>query len=92
MRRALLDLTSDWLKKHWRTSLGIPDICPTSDDGVSISWERGAIEHSLDVHSNGSGMEWCWYNPRTLQIVETELPMDGQGWDTLQADLDKSVA
>lgn len=88
---ALLDLTADWLKKHWHPSLGIPDICPTSDGGVSISWERGAIEHSLDVRSDGSGMEWCRYDPRTLQTVETELPMNGQGWDTLQAGLDKSA-
>ena len=89
---ALLDLTADWLKKHWRTSLGIPNICPTSDGGVSISWERGAIEHSLDVRPDGSGMEWCRYDPRTLQTVETELTMNRQGWDTLQAGLDKSAA
>ncbi|MXZ23252.1 MAG: hypothetical protein F4Y80_00040 [Caldilineaceae bacterium SB0665_bin_21] len=89
---ALLDLTADWLGKHWHASLGIPDICPTSDGGVSISWERGVIEHSLDVRPDGSGMEWCRYDPRTLQTVETELTMNGQGWDTLQADLDKSAA
>ncbi|MCY3661018.1 MAG: hypothetical protein OXG36_18595 [Caldilineaceae bacterium] len=89
---ALLDLTADWLGKHWRTSLGIPDICPASDGGVSISWKWGAIEHSLDVRSDGSGMEWCRYDPLTLQTVETKLSMNRRGWDTLQAGLEQSVA
>ena len=89
---ALIDLAADWLKKHWRASLGTPNICPTSDGGVSISWEWGAIEHSLDVHADGSGMEWCQYNPRTLQTIETELPMNKRGWDAIQAGLENSAA
>ena len=88
----LLDLAADWLEKHWRASLGMPDICPTFDGGVSISWERDAIEHSLDVRSDGSSMEWCRYDPRTLQTVETELPMNRPGWDTIQAGLEPSAA
>ena len=88
----LLDLVADWLEKHWRASLGMPDIYPTSDGGVSISWEWGAIEHSLDVRSDGAGMEWCRYDPRTLQTVETALPMNRQGWDTIQAGLEPSAA
>ena len=47
------------------------------------SWEWGAIEHSIDVRSDGANMEWCQYNPRTLQTIETKLPMDRQGWDTI---------
>ena len=87
----LIDLAADWLEKHWRASLGTPNICPTSDGGVSISWEWGAIEHSLDVHADGSGMEWCQYNPHTLQTVEIELPMNKQGWDAIQAGFKNSA-
>ena len=71
--------------------LGTPDICPTADGGVSISWEWGAVEHSIDVRSDGANMEWCQYNPRTLQTIETKLPMDGQGWDTILAGLNKTA-
>ena len=69
--------------------MGTPDICPTAVGGVSISWEWGAIEHSIDVRSDGANMEWCQYNPRTLQTIETELRMDRQGWDTILAGLNK---
>ena len=85
----IIDRTAAWLTEHWRAELGTPDICPTADGGVSISWEWGAVEHSIDVRSDGANMEWCQYNPRTLQTVETELPMDRQGWDTILAGLNK---
>ena len=83
----VVDRTAVWLTEHWRAELGTPDICPTADGGVSISWEWGAVEHSIDVRSDGANMEWCQYNPRTLQTIETELPMDRQGWDTILAGL-----
>jgi hypothetical protein len=34
-------------------------------------------------------MEWCQYNPRTLQTIETELQLDRQGWDTILAGLNQ---
>ena len=85
----VVDRTAVWLTEHWRAELGTPDICPTAGGGVSISWEWGAVEHSIDVRSDGANMEWCQYNPRTLQTIETELPMDRQGWDTILAGLNK---
>ena len=83
----VVDRTAAWLAEHWRAELGNPDICSTTDGGVSISWEWGTIEHSIDVRSDGANVEWCQYNPRTLQTIETELPMDRQGWDTILAGL-----
>ena len=83
----LVDRAAAWLAKHWRADLGIPDICPTADGGVSISWEWAAIEHSIDVRADGANMEWCQYNPDTLKTVETELPMDQQGWVAILAGL-----
>ena len=85
----IVDRTADWLAKHWRADLGTPDICPTAAGGVSISWEWEAIEHSIDVRADGASMEWCQYNPNTLQTVETELSMDKQGWSTVLAGLNK---
>ena len=87
----VVDRTAAWLTEHWRAELGTPDICPTADGGVSISWKWGTIEHSIDVRSDGANMEWCQHNPRTLQAVETELRMDRQGWDTILAGLNKPV-
>ena len=83
----VIDRAAAWLTEHWNADLGTPDICPTTDGGVSISWEWAAIEHSLDVRSDGTSMEWCQYNPHTLQTIETELPMDKQGWDAILAGL-----
>ena len=40
----VVDRTAVWLTEHWRAELGTPDICPTADGGVSISWEWGAVE------------------------------------------------
>ena len=80
---AVIDRTAVWLSEHWCGYLGTPDICPTSDGGVSISWEWNGIEHSVDARADGVSMEWCQYNPRTLQTAETELPMDSQGWDAI---------
>ena len=87
----VVERTAAWLTKYWRTELGNPDICPTSDGGVSISWEWNAIEHSIDVRADGSSMEWCQYNPRTLQTIETEIRMDNQGWDTILTGLNQST-
>ena len=86
---ALIDRTGAWLTEHWRADLGIPDICPTADGGVSISWEWGAIEHSIDVRPDGASMEWCQYNPATLQTAETELPLDRHGWEAILAGLEQ---
>ena len=83
----VIDQTTAWLTGHWIADLGTPDICPTADGGVSISWEWEAIEHSVDVRSDGTSVEWCQYNPRTLQSIGTELPMNKQGWDAILAGL-----
>ena len=80
---AVIDRAAAWLSENWRSDLGTPEICPTAAGGVSISWEWNFIEHSIDVRSDGAVMEWCQYNPTTLQTVETELPMNRQGWDTI---------
>ena len=85
----VVDRTARWLAEYWRAELSTPDICPTADGGVSISWQWRAIEHSIDVRSDGASIEWCQYNPRTLQTIETELPMDQQGWDTILAGLNQ---
>ncbi len=83
----VIDHAAAWLAEHWRSDLGIPDICPTSDGGVSISWQWGDIEHSIDVRADGASMEWCQYNPDSLQTMETELPLDRRGWNTILAGL-----
>ena len=85
----VVDRTAGWLAEYWRAELSTPDICPTADGGVSISWQWRAIEHTIDVRSDGASIEWCQYNPRTLQTIETELPMDQQGWDTILAGLNQ---
>ena len=72
----VVDRTARWLAEYWRAELSTPDICPTADGGVSINWRRGTIEHTINVPSDGASIEWCQYNPRTLQTIETELPMD----------------
>lgn len=84
----LINLVAAWLIGHWRADLGTPDICPTSEGGVCISWEWDTLEHSIDVRADGAVMEWCRYNPRTLQTVESNLPMNQQGWDTILAGLE----
>ena len=88
----VIDRVAAWLIGNWRADLGIPDICPTAEGGVSISWEWGAIEHSIDVRAGGASMEWRQYNPSTLQTVETELPMDKQGWGAILAGLNEPTA
>ena len=85
----VVDSAAAWLTEHWRPELGTPDICPTADGGVSISWTWGAVEHSIDVRSNSVSMEWCQYNPRTLQTIETELRLDRQGWESVLAGLNQ---
>ena len=80
---AVIDRAAAWLTENWHSDLGTPDICPTADGGVSISWGWNAIEHSVDVRSDGAVIAWCQYNPATLQTAETELPMNRQGWDTI---------
>ena len=50
----VIDRVAAWLIGNWRADLGIPDICPTAEGGVSISWEWGAIEHSIDVRAGGA--------------------------------------
>ena len=85
----VVDRTAVWLAEYWRAELSTPDICPTADGGVSISWQWRAIDHSIDVRSDGASIEWCQYNPRTLQAIETELPMDQQGWETILASLNQ---
>ena len=84
----LIDLVATWLIGHWRADLGTPDICPTSEGGVCISWDWDTLEHSIDVRADGAVMEWCQYNPRTLQTVESNLPMNQQGWDAILAGLE----
>lgn len=84
---AVIDRAAAWLAEHWRGDLGIPDICPTAAGGVGINWEWNGIEHSVDVRAGGASMEWCQYNPRTLQTAEIELPMDSRGWDVILAGL-----
>ena len=84
---AVIDRVAAWLAEHWPADLGIPDICPTAGGGVSISWEWNGVEHSIDALADGASMEWCQYNPRTLQTAETELTMDSQGWSVILAGL-----
>ena len=86
---AVIDRAAAWLTENWHADLGTPDICPTATGGVSISWEWNFIEHSIDVRSDGAMMEWCQYNPVTLQTVETELPMNRQGWDAILEGINK---
>ena len=85
----VIDRAAAWLAENWNADLGTPEICPTADGGVSISWEWNFVEHSIDVRSDGAVMEWCQYNPATLQTVETELPMNRQGWDTILDGINK---
>lgn len=84
---AIIYRTRGWLAGHWREEFGTPDICPTAEGGISISWEWGIIEHCIDIRPDGASLEWCRYNPQTLQSAETELPMNRQGWDAIAAAL-----
>ena len=85
----VVDCAAAWLTEHWRSELDTPDIYPTAVGGVSIGWTWGAVEHSIDVHSDNVNMEWCQYNPRTLPTIETELQLDRQGWDTILTSLNQ---
>ena len=58
----------------------------TPDAEVVDSAAAWLTEH---WRSDGVSMEWCQYNPRTLQTVETELRLDRQGWESVLAGLNQ---